>query len=85
MMTPNERSLLARRKAHQGHAVHESRKLTEKARQTFLARFAREVDPHGVLPEDERHRRAEHAKKAYFLGLALKSVQVRAQRKANGT
>jgi hypothetical protein len=36
-----------------------------------------EVDPDRELPEAERFRRAEHAKKAYFTRLALKSAQAR--------
>jgi len=39
-----------------------------------LARFEREVDPDGVLPEVERLRRAEHARKAYMQKLALASA-----------
>lgn len=54
---------------------------TEKAREAFEARFERQVDPEGVLPPAERARRAEHARKAYFLGLALKSAKARRQRK----
>ncbi len=47
------------------------------ARQKFLQRFEREVDPDGKLPPDERHRRAEHAKRAYMLKLAKRSVAAR--------
>ena len=50
---------------------------TAPARRAALERFEREVDPERVLPPVERARRAEHAKKAYFLRLALKSAQVR--------
>ena len=39
-----------------------------------------DVDPDGVLPVEERLRRAEMARKAYFTRLALKSAQVRRQR-----
>jgi hypothetical protein len=47
---------------------------TRPARQQFLQRFEREVDPGGVLPPDERRRRAEHAKRAYMLRLAKRAV-----------
>jgi hypothetical protein len=47
---------------------------TEPGRKGFLARFEREVDPEGVLPESERARRAEHARKAYMQKLALASA-----------
>ena len=53
---------------------------TRPAREKFLQRFEREVDPDGILPADERHRRAEHAKRAYMLRLAKRAV---AARKAN--
>lgn len=42
-----------------------------------MAKFEREVDPDGTLPPDELARRAEHARKAYFQRLALKSAQSR--------
>lgn len=51
-----------------------------RARARFLERFEREVDPEGVLSDAERARRAGHAKKAYFMRLALKSAQARAKR-----
>jgi len=49
------------------------------ARKVFLSRFEREVDPKGVLEPQERARRAEHAKKAYFTRLALASSKARAK------
>jgi hypothetical protein len=42
---------------------------TRPARQAFLRRFEREVDPDGKLPPDERRRRAEHALRAHMLRL----------------
>jgi hypothetical protein len=54
---------------------------TAPGRAAFLARFEDEVDPDRVLPEAERLRRAESARKAYFARLALKSAKVRRQRK----
>jgi len=50
---------------------------TRPAREAFLRRFEREVDPDGTLPSDERHRRAEHAKRAYMLRLAKRAVAAR--------
>ncbi len=55
---------------------------TAPARRAFDERFDRQVDPDGTLPPAERALRAEHAKKAHFLRLALKSAQSR--RKAAG-
>lgn len=45
-----------------------------------MAKFEREVDPDGTLPPDERARRAEHKRKAYFGRLALKSAKARRAR-----
>jgi hypothetical protein len=50
---------------------------TAPGRRAFLERFEREVDPDGVLPAAERARRAEHARKAYFTALALRSAKAR--------
>lgn len=53
---------------------------TRPARQKFLQRFEQEVDPDGQLPPEERHRRAEHAKRAYMLSLAKRAVEARRAR-----
>ena len=50
---------------------------TAAARQAAFDRFERQVDPDGVLTPEERHKRAENARRAYFLELALKSAQSR--------
>jgi len=42
---------------------------TRPAREAFLKRFEREVDPDGKLPPDERARRANHALRAHMLRL----------------
>ena len=42
---------------------------TRPARQAFLKRFERQVDPDGKLSPEERTRRAEHALRAYMLQL----------------
>ena len=76
-MTPAERSLRARLAAHLLHAQVDSRDHTEPARQAFLDRFEHQVDPDRVLSDEERKRRAEQAKKAYFTRLALRSAQSR--------
>jgi hypothetical protein len=76
-MTPEQRSLRGRMAAAIGHSRHDPRLTTVKARQAFLARFEREVDPEGRLPAHERSRRAEQARKAYFLRLALSSSRAR--------
>jgi hypothetical protein len=50
---------------------------TAPARQAFLDRFERQVDPDGLLPPAERAARADHARKAYMLQLARKSAAAR--------
>jgi hypothetical protein len=77
-LTPAERALRARLAAHSLHArVTDPTAHTAPARQAFLDRFEHEVDPDGELPEDERKRRATHARKAYFTRLALASARAR--------
>jgi hypothetical protein len=80
MNDPKVLSLRGRLGAYALHATHDPRAITANGRATFLARFEREVDPEGRLTPDERARRAEYAKRAYFTRLALKSAQVRRQR-----
>ena len=63
------------------HAKHDARKTTAKGRAAFLARFEAEVDPEGTLPPEERRRRAEHARSAYFTRLALAAAKARRQKR----
>ncbi|MHB8670476.1 MAG: hypothetical protein ACYDAD_07960 [Acidimicrobiales bacterium] len=74
---PAIRSAIGRLGAHAMHAGHDARSTTRAARAAFEARFAAEVDPDGVLSPDERARRAEHARKAYFLRLSLLGAAAR--------
>lgn len=76
-----QRTLRARMAAYTLHATHDSRLTTRAAREAFMARFERQVDPDGQLPLSERTRRAEAAKKAYFSRLALKSAKARSARR----
>ena len=76
-LSPTERTLRARIAAHALHAQVDSREHTTPARQAFLRRFVDEVDPDRVLPEAERTRRAEQARKSYFTRLAFESVKAR--------
>jgi hypothetical protein len=78
---PARRALAATIAAHDSWAKTSDRAArTAPARAAALDRFEREVDPEGVLPPAERARRAEHARKAYFLRLSLKSAQSRRAR-----
>jgi hypothetical protein len=62
------------------HAAYDTRETTQAARAAFARRFEREVDPDGVLPEPERARRAEAAKRAHFQRMALRSAHARRRR-----
>jgi hypothetical protein len=77
----SERALRARMAAHLLHASRDSREVTAKAREAFLSRFERQVDPDGRLPEWERKRRAQHAMRAHMAGLALRSSKARKERR----
>ena len=79
-----ERSLRGKIGAYALHSKYDSREITRAARAAYLAKWANEVDPEGVLPEDERDRRAESALKSHMAKLALKSAQARKARKAAG-
>jgi hypothetical protein len=78
----DDRVLRARMAAHLLHArIRDAAAHTAPARAAFLSRFEREVDPDGVLEPQERARRAEHAKKAYFIRLAVLSRKARAAKR----
>ncbi|MBA3362335.1 MAG: hypothetical protein H0T94_12905 [Acidimicrobiia bacterium] len=81
-LTPSERSLRARAAAHALHAGTDSRQHLQPAREAFMARFEKQVDPEGKLNPEERARRAEQARKSYFVGLSLKSAKARRAKKA---
>jgi hypothetical protein len=61
-------------------ARHDAHEVTRAARQAFWNKFERDVDPEGVLPPEERARRAEMARKAHFARLALASAKARRKR-----
>lgn len=82
-MNTSSRALQARLRAHRSWANTSDRAgRTANARAAFNKRFEDQVDPDRVLPERERAIRAEHARKAYFLELALKSATARRRRRA---
>ncbi|QNI06505.1 hypothetical protein GAN17_09490 [Mycobacterium kubicae] len=81
-LTPAERSLHGQIGAHESWARTVNRSArTAPARKAMLDKFERQVDPDGELSPAERAKRAEHARKAYFKRMALKSAQAR-RRKA---
>jgi hypothetical protein len=81
-----DRSLRARMAAHAMHAANDARVTTANGRAAFQARFEAEVDPDGILEPDERRRRAEQARRAYFTRLSLAAARARrAKRATKGT
>ncbi|MCU1490718.1 MAG: hypothetical protein JWM85_2123 [Acidimicrobiaceae bacterium] len=53
---------------------------TAPARRAFLDRFEKEVDPEMRLSPDDRAKRAECLRKAYFIDLGLRSAAARRAR-----
>lgn len=80
-LSRSERKLRARAAAHTMHARNDVQATTKAGRDAFLARFEREVDPDETLDLTERSRRAEHARRAHFAALALKSATARRKRR----
>jgi len=77
-MTPAQRSLRARIAAHTSWAnTADPAARTAPARAAALDRFERQVDPDGTMNPTERARRAESAKRAFYLGMTLKSHEAR--------
>lgn len=75
----NSRSLAASIAANDRWAREPDRSAaTQKAREAFLARFEREVDPDSRLTPPERQKRAQNAMKAHFRRMALASAKARA-------
>jgi hypothetical protein len=78
---PEEMARRGRIGAYARLAKHDARELTARARQAFLERFDREVDPNGILAPEERARRAAFARKAHFARLARLSAIARSKGK----
>jgi hypothetical protein len=84
VLTPEQRTLRARMG---GYALVAQGKTNtapaRKASPQSLDYWAAKVDPDGILPEDERLKRAEAARRQYMTSLALKSSKARARKKAS--
>lgn len=78
--THAERVLTGRIGAYTMLSRHDVHEITSAGREAFWSKFDRDVDPEGVLPPEERARRAEMARKAYFARLALASAKARRKR-----
>lgn len=81
--SPSERALRARAAAYMKWAHTDDRTAaTATARAAARNRFEKLVDPEGVLAPDERTRRADMARRAFYADMARKSAKARRQRKA---
>lgn len=77
-LTPQQRALRASIAANARWARDGDRKANgERGQAGLQGRFEREVDPDGILPEKERKRRAENARREYMKRLAYKSSRAR--------
>lgn len=80
-MTSQQRRRRARIAAHTSWANTSDRTArTSSGTKAFLARFERQVDPDGVLPDEVRTAMAKHARTAYMLQLAERSAAARRRR-----
>lgn len=80
---PAERKLRARLAAQSRHAKYSADEALAPARAGFLSSFERQVDPERLLSPEERHRRAELARKAHYSRLGLLSAKARRARRGD--
>ena len=74
----SDRALIARIAAHTRWAGEQDRTAaTAPARKGLDAKWAREVDPDGVLAPDELARRVENLRQAHMTRMALASARAR--------
>ncbi len=84
-LTPGERVLRARTAAYKSWAqTPDVAARTAPGRAAATKRFEDQVDPDRVLPEAERLRRADAARRSYFASLAFKSARARRARATGG-
>ena len=76
-LSPAERTLRARLAAQTKWAHNDPYEGTRNAREAFLQSFLVKVDPDGLLPVEERVRRAESLRRAHFTSMALASARAR--------
>jgi hypothetical protein len=81
---PTDRTLAARIAANTRWSREDPTEQGRVMRAGLDAKFLREVDPDNELPEPERHRRAECARKAFYQRLALASAKARRASRGSG-
>jgi hypothetical protein len=78
-----ERTARARLGAHESWArTTDPSARTAAARKAAQERFEKQVDPDGLLTPEERTRRAEHARKAFYARMQLASATARRKKAA---
>jgi len=86
MLSPSERRLRAQIAAHEMHARHDARATTAAGRAASARKLDEQllakIDPRQELPPEERARRLDHARRAHFARLALRSAKKRRSGKA---
>ena len=80
-LSPSRAALIGRIGGLTTSSRTDGRERTQPARDAFQNRFLDEVDPEHTLPENERQRRAEALRRAYFARLAMLSAESRRSRK----
>ncbi|MEW2382327.1 hypothetical protein AB0873_09575 [Micromonospora sp. NPDC047707] len=83
-LTPEQRRIRAQIAANTRWSKEDPTAAAEKAQAGLLEKFRREVDPNNELPEAERERRAQAARRAHMQRLALASSKVRAAKRGGG-
>lgn len=81
-LTPEQRRLRAQIAANTRWAREDPTANAARGQAGLLAKFENDVDPDGTLDPAERTRRAEAARKAHMLRLALASSKARSARKS---
>jgi hypothetical protein len=85
-LTREQRRLRASAAAHVSWAkTADPAARTAPARQAFAEKFADQIDPNHELPPEERARRGEQARRAYYKLMALKSSKAPAARRSHPT
>jgi hypothetical protein len=79
-LTPSQRAMRARIAANTRWSRENPKANAERGQAGLLAKFEDKVDPDRTLPEAERTRRAEAARRAHMQRLAFQSSKARAGR-----
>lgn len=78
-MTPEQRAIRARMAALARWSREDPKAHIAMMNKKFKDRFEKQVDPEGALPDEERRRRAESARKLFYQQLAYRSSRARSK------